>query len=139
MQREYFIALEHRLDGERLDLDEVLDRLAFTEQGLIPAITQDHTTKEVLMFAWMNRESLQKTLNKGRVCYWSRSRQALWTKGETSGHVQNLVSLSIDCDGDAILCQVEQAGVPCHTGRQTCFYLQVDTETKKIQIKGDCA
>jgi len=90
--------------------------------GLIPAISQQHDTGEVLMMAWMNAESLAETLTTGRVCYYSRSRKALWRKGETSGQVQMLVDLRLDCDGDTILLLVDQQGVACHTGRRNCFY-----------------
>ena len=90
--------------------------------GLIPAIAQQHDTGEVLMMAWMNKESLAETLATGRVCYYSRSRKALWRKGETSGQVQMLVDLRLDCDGDTILLLVDQQGVACHTGRRNCFY-----------------
>jgi phosphoribosyl-AMP cyclohydrolase len=90
--------------------------------GLIPAIAQQHDTGEVLMMAWMNAESLAETLATGRVCYYSRSRKALWRKGETSGQVQMLVDIRLDCDGDTILLLVDQQGVACHTGRRNCFY-----------------
>ena len=90
--------------------------------GLIPAIAQQHDSGEVLMMAWMNAESLAETLTTGRVCYYSRSRKALWRKGETSGQVQMLVDLRLDCDGDTILLLVDQLGVACHTGRRNCFY-----------------
>jgi phosphoribosyl-AMP cyclohydrolase len=90
--------------------------------GLIPAIAQQHDTGEVLMMAWMNAESIAETLTTGRVCYYSRSRKALWRKGETSGQVQMLVDLRLDCDGDTILLLVDQLGVACHTGRRNCFY-----------------
>jgi phosphoribosyl-AMP cyclohydrolase len=89
--------------------------------GLIPAIAQQHDTGEVLMMAWMNAESLAETLETGRVCYYSRSRKGLWRKGETSGQVQTLVDLRLDCDGDTILLLVDQQGVACHTGRRNCF------------------
>lgn len=98
------------------------DALAFGADGLVPAIAQQHDTGEVLMVAWMNREALAETIATGRVCYWSRSRRALWRKGETSGQVQTLVDLRIDCDGDVLLLQVDQTGVACHTGRRSCFY-----------------
>ena len=96
--------------------------LAPDPQGLIPAIAQQHDSGEVLMMAWMNRESLAETLATGQVCYWSRSRSRLWRKGESSGQVQRLVELRIDCDGDTLLLQVDQTGVACHTGRRSCFY-----------------
>ncbi|MFK7743994.1 MAG: phosphoribosyl-AMP cyclohydrolase [Roseobacter sp.] len=99
--------------------------LTFNEAGLIPAIAQDATTSEVLMMAWMNAESIHKTLNTGRVTYWSRSRQAFWIKGETSGHVQKLVDFRVDCDRDCLLVLVQQTGPACHTGRRSCFYTSV--------------
>jgi phosphoribosyl-AMP cyclohydrolase len=102
-----------------------LDQLRFDAVGLLPAIAQQHDTGEVLMLAWMTRESLEETLATGRVCYWSRSRGALWRKGETSGQVQRLVELRLDCDGDAVLLLVDQHGVACHTGRRTCFFRAV--------------
>jgi phosphoribosyl-AMP cyclohydrolase len=108
--------------GESLPLTEVLDNLPFNADGLIPAIAQQHDTGEVLMMAWMNRVSLDETLEKGRVCYWSRSRQKLWRKGESSGQVQVLKDMRFDCDGDTILLLVDQTGPACHTGRRTCFY-----------------
>lgn len=94
----------------------------FNEQGLVPAIAQDHATGEVLMMAWMNAEALEETLATGRVVYFSRSRNALWRKGETSGQEQHVVDLRLDCDGDTILALVTQKGVACHTGRRSCFY-----------------
>lgn len=99
--------------------------LKYDASGLIPAIAQDHATGEVLMMAWMNAESLARTLETGRVTYWSRSRQAFWAKGETSGHVQNLRALRVDCDRDCLLLQVEQIGPACHTNRRSCFYTLV--------------
>lgn len=96
--------------------------LKYDANGLIPAIAQDHLGGEVLMMAWMNRESIADSLATGRVCYWSRSRRALWRKGETSGQVQTLKALRPDCDGDTLLLLVYQKGVACHTGRRSCFY-----------------
>jgi phosphoribosyl-AMP cyclohydrolase len=104
------------------DRPGVLDAVRFDAAGLVPAIAQQHDTGEVLMLAWMNRAALEETLATGRVCYFSRSRDALWRKGETSGQVQHLKELRIDCDGDALLLLVEQTGVACHTGRRSCFY-----------------
>ncbi|MDN5788498.1 phosphoribosyl-AMP cyclohydrolase [Pseudorhodobacter sp.] len=101
-------------------------RLRYDDNGLIPAIAQDHTTGEVLMLAWMNAESLRRTLETGQVTYWSRSRQAFWAKGETSGHVQRLVTLRIDCDRDCLLLNVDQTGPACHTNRRSCFYTLVE-------------
>ena len=103
----------------------VAEALRFDTDGLIPAIAQQHDTGEVLMLAWMNRDALAETLATGRVCYWSRSRAALWRKGESSGQVQRLVDLRVDCDADAILLLVDQTGVACHTGRRACFYRAV--------------
>ena len=102
--------------------DALLAAIKPDAAGLIPAIAQQHDTGEVLMMAWMNVESLNETLSTGRVCYYSRSRRALWRKGETSGQVQMLVDLRLDCDGDTILLLVDQHGVACHTGRRNCFY-----------------
>ncbi len=101
---------------------ELERELAFDDKGLIPAIAQQHDSGEILMMAWMNRESLAETIATGQVCYWSRSRQSLWRKGESSGQVQKLVELSLDCDGDCLLLKVEQSGVACHTGRRSCYY-----------------
>ena len=102
--------------------DSLLGAIKPDAAGLIPAIAQQHDTGDVLMMAWRNAESLAETLQTGRVCYYSRSRKALWRKGETSGQVQMLVDLRLDCDGDTILLLVDQQGVACHTGRRNCFY-----------------
>ena len=99
--------------------------LTYDANGLIPAIAQDHITGEVLMLAWMNAESISRTIETGQVTYWSRSRQAFWAKGETSGHVQRLIELRIDCDRDCLLMLVEQVGPACHTNRRSCFYTEV--------------
>ena len=139
MKRDYFIALEQLENNSSLALPEVIEQLAFNEQGLIPVITQDAETKTMLMFAWMNKEALQKTLATKRMTYWSRSRQELWVKGETSGHAQRVISMSFDCDGDAILCQVEQQGAPCHTGRESCFYLNVKADNQQVIVNEDHA
>ena len=103
----------------------VLDALCFDANGLVPAIAQQHDTGEVLMMAWMNKDAVAETLTTGRVCYWSRSRNRLWRKGETSHQVQHLREFRLDCDGDTILLQVEQEGVACHTGRRDCFFRAV--------------
>lgn len=102
--------------------DAVLSALRFDAAGLIPAIAQQHDTGEVLMVAWMNADAVRETLATGRVCYWSRSRGRPWRKGESSGQVQHLRELRVDCDGDTILLLVDQHGVACHTGRRSCFY-----------------
>ena len=99
-----------------------LQNVRYDVQGLVPAIKQQHDTGEVLMMAWMNAESLSETLTTGRVCCWSRSRQSLWRKGETSGHHQYLKECRMDCDGDTLLLLVEQIGVACHTGERNCFF-----------------
>jgi len=99
--------------------------LVYDDRGLIPAIAQDESSGDVLMMAWMNAQSIVKTLETGRVTYWSRSRQAFWVKGESSGHTQELVSFRIDCDRDCLLVIVRQIGPACHTNRQSCFYTEV--------------
>ena len=96
--------------------------------GLVPVIVQDETTKEVLMLAYMNEESLQKTITSGFATYWSRSRQELWLKGETSGHYQHVKDIRVDCDNDTLLLLVEQTGAACHTGHYSCFYRNVEGE-----------
>ena len=98
------------------------DKLKFDTQGLIAAIIQEQKTGRVLMMAWMNRDAVRASLTEGRACYWSRSRATLWRKGETSGQVQHLRELRLDCDGDAVLLLVDQRGVACHTGRRSCFF-----------------
>ena len=105
--------------------DELLKSLVFYRDGLIPAIVQDYVTHEVLTLAYMNRESLKITLEEGRTCFYSRSRQCLWRKGETSGNTQRVVALSADCDGDALLVQVKKAGPACHTGEESCFFREI--------------
>ncbi|GLR67397.1 phosphoribosyl-AMP cyclohydrolase [Acidocella aquatica] len=104
-------------------MNTLLGKLTFDANGLIPAIAQQHDTGEVLMMAWMNRDSIEETLKTGQVCYWSRSRRKLWRKGESSGQEQRLVELRLDCDGDTLLLLVDQKGVACHTGRRNCFFL----------------
>lgn len=99
--------------------------LQYNDQGLIPAIAQDEESGEVLMMAWMNAESVARTLETGRVTYWSRSRSAFWVKGESSGHVQELVDFRLDCDRDCLLVKVRQTGPACHTNRRSCFYTAV--------------
>ncbi|MGH7046669.1 MAG: phosphoribosyl-AMP cyclohydrolase [Stellaceae bacterium] len=103
-------------------IEQALEQIKFDGEGLVPAIAQQHDTGEVLMMAWMNRAAVRATLREGRACYWSRSRRQLWRKGETSGQVQLLRELRLDCDGDTVLLLVEQPGVACHTGRRSCFF-----------------
>lgn len=112
--------------------------LRYDDKGLIPIIAQDHQSLEVLMVAWMNAESLSRTLASGAMTYWSRSRQAFWVKGETSGHLQRLIELRIDCDRDCLLALVEQIGPACHTNRRSCFYtaLRDDDEVTCLQPEG---
>ena len=114
-------------------MSSIFEEITFTADGLVPAIAQQYDTGEVLMMAWMNAESVAETLETSQVCYWSRSRQTLWRKGETSGQVQKLVELRVDCDGDTRLLLVNQTGVACHTGRRNCFFRALrDDELKTI-------
>jgi len=103
-------------------VEAVLAALAFNGDGLVAAVAQQHDSGELLMLAWMDRAAVKETLETGRVCYWSRSRGAPWRKGESSGHVQRLVELRVDCDGDAVLLRVDQTGPACHTGERSCFF-----------------
>ncbi len=105
-----------------------LEAVAFDRDGLVAAVAQQHDTGEVLMLAWMNREALDETLRTGRACYWSRSRGRLWRKGERSGQTQRVLSVRLDCDGDAVLLLVDQHGVACHTGRRSCFFRQLEAD-----------
>mgnify|MGYP001820223576 FL=1 len=114
----------------------LLQPILWNEQGLVPAIAQDWQTGEVLMLAWMNREALELTIKERRAVYWSRSRQALWRKGEESGHVQHLKELRIDCDADTVLMKVEQVGgIACHTGRRSCFYQVLEEDNWQASDK----
>ena len=112
-------------------ISEALSLIKFNSDGLVPAIAQQHDTGENLMLAWMNRESVAETMASRQVCYWSRSRGKLWRKGETSGQIQTLIELRIDCDGDTILLLVDQTGVACHTGRRNCFFTAVRNDGLK--------
>jgi phosphoribosyl-AMP cyclohydrolase len=100
----------------------ILDEVCFNAEGLVPAIAQDADNGDVLMMAWMNKDALEETLKTGRVVYWSRSRKARWRKGDTSGHIQELIELRVDCDGDTLLLKVRQKGPACHTGERSCFF-----------------
>ena len=116
-----------------------IEQLKFTDDGLIPAIIQDAANGRVLMMAWMNRDSLQKTVATGKTWFWSRSRKKFWMKGESSGHTQNVKDIAFDCDGDTLLIQVEQAGAACHEGYRSCFFRSVreagaGTETTETQL-----
>jgi len=110
------------------------DKLKFDAAGLIPAIIQDATTGRVLMMAWMNRASLEKTLETGKTHFWSRSRQKFWMKGESSGHTQAVKDVAFDCDGDTLLIQVEQTGAACHEGYRSCFFRSVSGKSGEVSI-----
>ena len=103
------------------------ENLKFDEKGLITAVLQHHTTREILMVAWMNAEALERTLQTGEAHFWSRSRQELWHKGGTSGNVQRVTEIRVDCDGDTLLLQVDPAGPACHTGAESCFFSQLES------------
>ena len=114
-------------------IDKMLAAIQFDAQGLVPAVAQQQGSGEVLMMAYMDRAAVAETMRTGRVCYWSRSRRAPWRKGDTSGHIQELVELRLDCDGDTLLAEVEQTGVACHTGRHNCFFRAIrDGELAEI-------
>mgnify|MGYP000235493944 CR=1 FL=1 len=127
-----FKTYENLSVNDNIHLEHVLKNLVFNDQNLIPAIAQQKDTGEVLMMAWMNRASIEETLKTGRVCYWSRSRQQYWRKGESSGHEQHLISMRADCDGDALLLLVNQTGPACHTNRRSCFYVEIGSENCTI-------
>ena len=127
-----FKQLEVAPRASQVAVGDFLAALNFDQAGLIPCITQQHDSGEVLMLAWMNRASLEESLASGRLCYLSRSRQRLWRKGESSGQFQWLRELRVDCDGDALLALVEQHGVACHTGRQGCFYLRLSAQGAEV-------
>lgn len=117
---------DNLLQGDKKEIDlEFIDNLKFDEKGLIPAVVQDIDSKEVLMLAYMNKESMKETLINKKACYFSRSRKALWTKGETSGNTQELKGFYYDCDKDTVLLKVRQKGVACHTGSYSCFFNEV--------------
>ena len=111
-----------------------LDQLKFNADGLIPAIIQDQATGRVLMMAWMNRASLEKTIETGRTWFWSRSRGKFWMKGESSGHVQVVKDIAFDCDGDTVLLQVDQTGAACHEGYRSCFFRSVGTGVAEAKV-----
>jgi phosphoribosyl-AMP cyclohydrolase len=116
--------------------DISLDNLKFDQDGLIPAIVQDDKTGQVLMMAWMNRLAVQKTIETGKTHFFSRSRNKQWLKGESSGHVQHVKSISVDCDEDVLLIRAEQVGAACHTGYYTCFYRQLNPKTGQWETIG---
>jgi phosphoribosyl-AMP cyclohydrolase len=114
---------------------KLVDAIVFDDAGLVPAVVQQHDTGEVLMLAWMNREAVEATLAKGQAHFYSRSRKALWRKGETSGQTQRVLEVRLDCDGDALLLAVEQTGVACHTGRRSCWFHTVRDGTIQVMMK----
>ena len=113
-------------------IKEIITQIKYNDQGLVPVIAQQYDTKEVLMLAWMNKEAVEQTLPSHKVCYWSRSRQKLWLKGESSGHIQMLKEFRYDCDKDTILILVDQTGPACHTNRPNCFYYSVKDNKAEI-------
>lgn len=113
---------------------KLYEQLKFNSDGLIPAIIQEQSTGRVLMMAWMNQASIEKTIETGNTYFWSRSRQKFWMKGETSGHVQTVKNLALDCDGDTLLIQVEQAGAACHENYKSCFFRSVGPKGDRISI-----
>ena len=122
----------------QIAVDKMLAAIRFDAQGLVPAIAQQRGSGEVLMMAYMDRGAVEETMRTGRVCYWSRSRKAPWRKGDASGHIQELVELRVDCDGDTVLVEVDQTGVACHTGRHNCFFRAIRggelTEIAPIEV-----
>lgn len=132
-----FEQLESASVGTRVPLDALLAALRFDAEGLLPAIAQQHDSGAVLMLAYMNADAIRETLTTGRVCYFSRSRRTLWRKGESSGQVQHLVELRVDCDGDTLLLQVDQTGPACHTGRHNCFYTRAQGEQAEVFLPVD--
>lgn len=127
-----FLDLEAAKKGDRFDWNALKTQLKFDADGLMPAIAQQYDSGEVLMLAYMNLAALEETLQSGRVCYWSRSRQAYWRKGEASGQIQTLKQARLDCDGDTLLLLVDQTGPACHTGRSNCFYNAIDGDQIEI-------
>lgn len=117
--------MQERKKMNDINSDEFLISVKYNADGLVPVIAQQFDTKEVLMMAWMNEEALKETISTKRVCYFSRSRQELWRKGETSGHTQELKDLCIDCDGDTLLILINQTGSACHTNNRSCFYRKI--------------
>jgi phosphoribosyl-AMP cyclohydrolase len=130
-----FLKLEQASAGSRFALSDVLSQIPWSPQGLVAAIALQHDSGEVLMLAWMNEAALIETLQTQRACYWSRSRNGLWRKGETSGNVQHVKEVRLDCDGDALLLLVDQVGSACHTGRSSCFYNVIDGD--EVVVAGD--
>lgn len=132
MNESPFKTLERAALGETHDATALMEAMPWNADGLIPAIAQQHDSKDVLMMAWMSKETLNETLKTGRVCYWSRSRQKPWRKGEASGQTQMLKAAYLDCDGDTLLLLVDQVGPACHSGRRSCFYTQLTASEAKV-------
>ena len=116
---------------------KLLSTLKYDRDGLVAAVIQDHTNNEILMVGYMNAEAIQETLTSGRVCFWSRSRQKLWIKGETSGHTQTVMSVAVDCDGDALLIKVDQKVAACHVGYRSCFFREVSPDGESTRVVGE--
>ena len=116
---------------------QILSEIKFDRDGLVAAIIQDETNNQVLMLGYMNAEAITATFNTGRVCFWSRSRQKLWIKGETSGHTQHVKSIAVDCDGDALLIKVEQKVAACHVGYRSCFFREVSPDGESTRVVGE--
>lgn len=135
MHKSFWQNLEKQETKTKVALDDILAHIAFDANGLVPVIAQDAASGEVLMLAWANLEAIKISLAEGIGCYYSRSRQKIWRKGESSKQVQKLISISLDCDADALLYKVEQKGVACHTGRKSCFYIDLTTEFGEINSK----
>lgn len=132
VEQTIFKDMERAALGQQFDFDSVFAQIKWNQDGLLPVITQAQQSKAVLMMAWMNQEALLETLKTQQVCYWSRSRQCLWRKGESSGHRQYLTEARLDCDGDCLLLIVNQIGPACHTQRPDCFYLGLATDQVTI-------
>ena len=136
-KKKFWQRLESVSENDAISTDQALAALHFDENGLLPVVTQCADSRQVLMLAWMNREALQKTLTSGRMTYYSRSRQQLWLKGETSGNIQELLSLTADCDGDTLLACVRQVNAACHSGRRSCFYVQLSPTARATTVDKD--
>lgn len=132
MSESLFKTLERAPLKSTFETQALLEAIPWNQDGLMPAIAQQYDTHEVLMMAWMNRDTLTETLATERVCYWSRSRQRAWRKGESSGQVQMLKAAYLDCDGDTVLLMVDQQGPACHTGRRSCFYTRIEADEARI-------
>jgi phosphoribosyl-AMP cyclohydrolase len=114
-------------------MSKYLDRIVWNSDGLLPVIVQDIFTNKVIMFAWMNKETLKQSIKERKAIYWSRSRKKVWVKGEESGHIQYIQEILLDCDGDTLIIKVKQeGGIACHTGRESCFYNKIDMETDNL-------